>query len=142
MESSTAPATRERLRTVWQERPWIPDVVLAVLVGVLGAISRPTLSFATPEQTAYSIVVFGCSIALIFRRLRPRLALTVVGALLVVHLVVVQELTVFAGAVCLIGAYTTQSQLRPPWRWGYVAAIYIGTGVAVLTVPGPVNLSV
>ena len=60
MEPFTTPATRERLRTVWQERPWVADVVLAVLFGVLGAISRPTLSFATPEQIAYSIVVFGC----------------------------------------------------------------------------------
>ena len=135
MEPFTTPATRERLRTVWQERPWVADVVLAVLFGVLGAISRPTLSFATPEQIAYSIVVFGCSIALIFRRLRPRLALAVVGALLVVHLVAVQELTVFAVAVCLIAAYTTQTQLVPPWRWGYVAAIYVGAGVAVLTSP-------
>lgn len=137
MEPFTAPATRERLRTVWQERPWIADIVLAALVGVLGAISRPTLSFATPEQVAYGFVVFGCSIALIFRRLRPRLALAVVGVLLVVHLVVVQELTVFAGAVCLIGAYTTQTRLLPPWRWGYAAVIYVGAGVAVLTVPTP-----
>lgn len=81
--------------------------------------------------------MFGCSIALVFRRLRPRLALAVVGALLVVHLVAVQELTVFAGAVCLIVAYTTQTQLVPPWRWGYVAAVYVGAGMAVLTSPTP-----
>ncbi|QIN29846.1 sensor histidine kinase [Brevibacterium luteolum] len=137
MEPFTSPATRERLRAVWQESPWLADFVLAALVGVLGAIGRPTLSFATPEQIAYSIIVFGCSIALIFRRMRPRLALAVVGVLLVLHLVAVQELTVFAGAVCLVGAYTTQTQLLPPWRWGYVAAIYIGAGMAVLTSPTP-----
>lgn len=137
MEPFISPATRDRLRTAWQERPWVADLVLAMLVGVLGALSGPTLSFATPEQTAYSIVVFGCSVALIFRRLRPRLVLVVVGVLLIAHLVVVQELTVFAGAICLIAAYTTQTQLLPPWRWGCVAAIYVGAGVAVLTSPTP-----
>jgi len=137
MEPFTSPATRDRLRTAWQEYPWVADLVLAVFVGVLGAISRPSLSFTTPEQTAYSIIVFGCSVALIFRRMRPRLTLAVIGVLLVLHLVVVQELTVFASAVCLIVAYTTQTQMLPPWRWGYVAAIYVGAGMAVLTSPTP-----
>ena len=137
MEPFTSPATREQFRTAWQAHPWAADLVLAALVGVLGAISRPTLSFTTPEQTAYSIIVFGCSVALIFRRLRPRLTLAVIGVLLVLHLVVVQELTVFAGAVCLITAYTTQTQLLPPWRWGYAAAIFVGAGAALLTSPTP-----
>ncbi|MDU4924170.1 histidine kinase [Dermabacter sp.] len=138
MEPFTSPAIRRRLRVIWQASPWVADIFLAVIVGVLGAISRPALSFATPEQTAFGIVVFGCSIALVFRRLRPRLVLAVVGVLLVVHLVAVRELTVFAGAVCSIAAYTTQTRLLPPWRWGYGAAIYVGAGAAVLTSPAPI----
>lgn len=133
MESSARPAARERLRATVRDRSWIIDLVLAVLIGVIGAISRPTLSFAAPEQTAYSLVVFGCSIALVFRRTRPRLVLALVGLLLAAHLIAVQQLTVFAGAVCLVAAYTTQTQLSPPWRWWNVAAIYFGTGVAVFT---------
>ncbi|MBN6777452.1 two-component sensor histidine kinase [Pseudoclavibacter alba] len=133
MEPFTSPATRDRLRAVWQGQPWVADLLLGALGGFLGAIGRPTLSFVTYEQTAYSIIVFGCSVALIFRRMRPRLSLAAIGVLLVLHLVTVQELTLFAGAVCLIAAYTTQTQLFAPWRWGYVAVIYVGAAAAVLT---------
>ena len=139
MEAITSPASQERHRAAWRQRPWISDLVLAVLVAAIGAISRPTLSFATPEQMAHSIVVFGCSAALAFRHHRTRLVLTLIGTLLLVHLIVVQELTVFAGAVCLVAAYTTQTQLHPPWRWGYVVAIYVGTGIAVLSSPTPTS---
>lgn len=132
MEPFTNSANRGRLRAIWQEHPWIADLVLAVLIAVIGAISRPPQAFATPELVAYIVVVCGCSIALIFRRRCPRLIMAVIGVLLVVHLVAVQAITMFTCAVCLVAAYTTQTQLLPPWRWGYVVAIYIGTGTAVL----------
>lgn len=138
MKLFTNPATRNRLRVVWQENPWVADLFLAVFSFVLGAISRPSLSFATPEQTAYGIVVSGCSIALVYRRLRPRLVLAIVGILLVVHLLAVRELTVFAAAVCMMAAYTTQTRLLPPWRWTFAIAVYAGASAAVLTSPTPV----
>ena len=137
MDAFTGPASQARLRAVGRESPWIADLVLAAFIALIGTFSRPSPSFSTPEQAVYSVIVLGCSIALIFRRHRPRVSLAVVAALLAVHLVVVQELTVFAGVACLLCAYTSQTQMHPPWRWGYVTAIYIGTAIAVLTSPDP-----
>ncbi|MBU8580056.1 sensor histidine kinase [Brevibacterium luteolum] len=135
MESLTRPAVRERYDAVLLDRPWVIDLVLAVLLGLVGAAGRPTLSFATPEQSAYTLIVVLCSVSMIFRRVRPLFVLNVVGLLLVMHMVLVHELSVFAGITCLVAAYTSQTQLNPPWRRIYTTMVYAGTILAVLTAP-------
>lgn len=133
MDSSTrSAAVLGRFQSLLRDRSWIADLVLAVLVGVVGAVSRPTLSFATGEQAVYSLVVFGSSLALVFRRVRPKLVLTLIGFLLALHFLVTHEVTVYAGAVCFVSAYTTQTQISLPWRWGYASVIYLSAGAAAL----------
>ncbi|MEV0732913.1 histidine kinase [Polymorphospora sp. NPDC050346] len=131
-----APAA-ERLQTVFRTRPWLLDTAVAVLVVVVGAISRPTLSFITWSQTVYTLIVVGCAAALVFRRLFPRPGLTVIAILLLGHLVAAIEPGLCVALICLIAAYTTQTQLTPPWRWVFLAAIYGGTVAAIMTSPIP-----
>jgi len=127
----------DRLQAVLRTREWIADVAMAALVGVIGAVSKPTISFATGPQTAYSLIVLGCSAAMLIRRSRPQVALAIMALLLVAHLLLVDEMSVFAGAICLIAAYTTQTRLTPPWRWLFLAATYAGATIATFTASEP-----
>lgn len=113
-------------------RPWLTDAAVAAFVGVLGVISRPTVSFATASQTVYTVIVLGCCVAMLFRRRHPHVALAVMAVLLLAHLTLVGEIGVFAGAMCLIAAYTIQALLTPPWRWVYLAVLYAGAATAIL----------
>jgi len=135
MESHPRPTALGRFLTLLRDWPWSADLPLALLAVVIGALSRPTMSFATTAQTVYTLVVLGCAAALVIRRIRPLLSLTIIGALLLVYLLVVREPGVFSGVVCVIAAYTTQTQLVSPWRWVTAAAIYLGACAAILTAP-------
>lgn len=137
MESLAPAPAVQRFHVFFRARPWTTDLLLAVVVAAIGAVSRPTVSFATTAQSVYSVVVFGCAAALVFRRIRPRFALTLIAALLLMHLAVVQEPSLFAAVVCVIVAYTTQTQLHPPWRWVFAVAVYGGAIAAVMMLPIP-----
>lgn len=139
MAPITASDAFGRLRASVRQRRWIPDLGLAVLVLALGILSTPSISVSTVEQTLYSLVVVGTSIALVFLRTAPRVSLAAIGALLIAHVFVVGELTVFAGAACLIAAYTIQTQLASPWRWGYTLVVYLGVGLAAVNSMTPVG---
>lgn len=106
------------------------DVCTAVLVLGIGAISHPTISFHTAEQAVYSLIVFGCAAALVFRRAMPLFSLASVGALLLVHLVILGDPNVFAAAACMVAVYTSQTRLTGATRWLYTVAIYLGACVA------------
>lgn len=123
------------IQPVLRRTPWIADAALGVLLLVIGAVSRPTISFVTGPGTIYSVLVVGCCVAVVFRSIRPRASLTVAAVLLVVHVLVVREPTVFAATVCMVAAYTTQTQLAPPWRWGFALAVHVGAIVAVVLSP-------
>ncbi|MCX4473027.1 Sensor histidine kinase DesK [Micromonospora sp. MW-13] len=109
-----------------------------MIVVLIGAVSAPTISFAAPAQVVYAIVVAGCSLAVLLRRSRPILALSIMAVLLAVHLLIVARPGLFPGVICLIAAYTTQTQLAGPWRWGVLAGTYVGAtvGVAMSPIPG------
>lgn len=135
MEPFARTHSADRFQRLLGEQPWIADTAVAVIVFVIGVLSRPGVSFETGVQVVYSMVVLGCSAALVLRRVRPRLSLTVMALLLVVHLLVVRELGVFPAVISLIAAYTTQTQLVLPWRWLFAAAVYVGAVAAVLVSP-------
>ncbi|MGJ3509814.1 sensor histidine kinase [Enemella sp. A6] len=133
MESFARPAVFGRFLT--RDRPWVVDLALALVFVVIGALGSPTMSWATTTQTVYTLVVIGCAGILVIRRIRPLLTLTIIGVLLVVHLLLVREPGIFAGAVCALAIYTTQTQLVPPWRWLVPIAIFLGAWAAILTAP-------
>lgn len=139
MAPITAPDAFEWLRASARQRRWMSDLALAVLVLALGILSTPSISVSTIEQRLYSLVVLGTSIALVFLHTAPRVSLTAIGTLLIAHVFVVGELTVFAGAACLIAAYTIQTQLASPWRWGYTLVVYLGAGLAAVNSMTPVR---
>lgn len=140
MEPATPTPTVDGFRAALRTRGWAVDVAAAMVVGVIGAVSKPTISFATGPQTTYSLIVFGCVAAMLFRRRRPRLTLSTMGLLLVVDLLLVGELSIFALVVCVIAAYTAQARLATPWRWVFLTAAYVGATAAVLTWPAaPLN---
>lgn len=113
----------------------LADIALVAFLVVFGAITQPGFGVASGSQLAYSVMVFGVSAAMLLRRRRPRVALTVIGGLLVAHLFLVEGPTLFAAVVCLIAVYTTQARLESPWRWGFLAAAYLGAGIAVWLLP-------
>lgn len=135
MEPLARTRSADRLQSLLRERPWIADTAVAAIVFVIGVLSRPGVSFATGVRVVSSMIVLGCSAVLVLRRVRPRLALTVTALLLVVQLLVVREPGVFPAVICLIAAYTTQTQLAQPWRWLFAAAVYVGAVAAVLVSP-------
>ena len=125
----------DRFQTTLRARPWLLDIVMAIAVVVIGAISRPGLSLATPMAVLYFWIVVGSAAALSVRRTRPSTALAVVAAVMFVHLVAEIELGVCAALICTIAAYTTQTQLSRPWRWVFLTALYAGAASAILTAP-------
>lgn len=88
------------------------------------------LALDTTGQMTYNLIVIASSLLLVLRRLQPEIVLALLGTLLVVHVIVVKELTIFAGVICLIAAYTTQTQLTATVRRVYAVAIYSGAGAA------------
>ncbi|WP_345406185.1 hypothetical protein [Nonomuraea salmonea] len=113
----SATITASRPGRTQARRPWAADGVVAAAAGVAGVLGSPTVSFATPTQTAYTLLVIGGCAALLLRRRAPRLCLGLLVLLLAVHLPLVQ-MGPYAGVVCLIGACTTQTRLDAGWRWG------------------------
>lgn len=114
------------------------DVLSAIPVVAIGFPSWPGTSWATWPQAAYGAVVAGCGIAIVFRRRYPQASLAVMASFLLLHLIVVPDVSAFAAMVCLLAAYTTQTQLSRPWRWIFLAVTYLGSGAAVLLADGPV----
>ncbi|SDT06446.1 Histidine kinase [Brevibacterium sandarakinum] len=112
-------------------RSGMTDVAVGLTLCVIGLLAEPPIPLLTGQYIGYVLVVIGAALAVGFRRRVPRTALTVLAVLLLVHLVVFDVPSVVAGLACLVAAYTTQTQLVPPWRWGFLAATYAG-GVAAM----------
>jgi signal transduction histidine kinase len=105
----------------------------AAVVALVGIISAPT----PPTHVVHAVVVVGCSLAMLLRRSHPLLALPVMAVLLTGHLLVAARPGLFPGVVCVIAAYTTQTRLAGPLRWGLLACTYVGAGVGVAVSPIP-----
>ncbi|MDR7381420.1 sensor histidine kinase [Promicromonospora iranensis] len=116
-------------------RRLLADVALAAAVVLIGQLGQPAVSSAS-DRAWYGVVVAGCSIAMLARSRMPHVCLTALAGFLLLHLVLTEELSVFAAAVCLVAAYISQTQLEPPGRWVYLALTYTGAMVAILT-PDP-----
>lgn len=112
--------------------PFAVDVAGLMILTMVGFFSYPVVSWETPTQIVYGVIVLGCCLTLIWRRRNPRLVLSTVAVLLAVQVLVVDKLSVFAGLVCLIAAYTSQTRVMPPWRWIAIAAAFAGSAWAVL----------
>lgn len=112
-------------------RSWTGDVAAGLILCAVGLLVVPPISLSSGQYVGYVLVVIGVSLAVTFRRRVPRIALTILAVLLVVHLVVFDVPSVVAGLAALVAAYTTQTQLVPPWRWVFLAATYAG-GVAAM----------
>lgn len=137
MESFAPLPDAGRIRAISRGRLWPVDLLLALTIGVLGVIGRPAAGTAAGYVAAYGVIVAGCCVALVFRRLRPRLSLTVIATLLVAYLVTMQQPGVFVLAVCAVAAYTTQTRLKAPGRWVFAGGIYAGSAAAAALSPIP-----
>jgi signal transduction histidine kinase len=118
-------------------RSLLPDIALAAAVVLIGQLGQPAVS-SPSDRAWYWVVVAGCSLAMLVRSRMPHVCLIALAGFLLLHLVLTQELSVFAAAVCLVAAYTSQTQLGTPARWVYLALTYLGAVVAILT-PDPVQ---
>lgn len=112
------------------KRPVVLDIMLALVAAVVGLVGQP--SAATGTQAGYCIVVVGSCAALAARRIAPLAGMTGLAAMLVLHIAVVAEVDVFAATICMIAAYTTQTQLAGLWRWTFVGLLYAGTAAVLL----------
>ncbi|MEV4569436.1 sensor histidine kinase [Nonomuraea sp. NPDC049419] len=134
--SASVAASRMRAHAV--RHLWAADCAVAATAGLAGVLGSPTVSFATGTQAVYTVLVIGGCAAMLLRRRMPRLCLGLLVLLLAVHLPLVQ-LGPYAGVVCLVGAYTTQTRLDRAWRWGYLAlfcAVATGGIVTALAATG------
>ncbi|GAA1562138.1 sensor histidine kinase [Brevibacterium picturae] len=113
-------------------RSGMADVAAGLILCVIGLLVVPPIPLTIGQYVGYVLVVIGASLAVAFRRRVPRTALMILAVLLVVHLVVFDVPSVVAGLACLVAAYTTQTQLVPPWRWVFLAGAYAGGLAAML----------
>lgn len=112
------------------KRPIVLDVTLALVGAVVGLVGQPSAS--TGAQAGYWIVVVGSCAALVVRRSAPLVGMMALTAMLVLHVVVVAEVGVFAAVICMVTAYTTQTQLAGPWQRTFVGLLYAGTAGVLL----------
>jgi signal transduction histidine kinase len=112
------------------------DLALALAVALAGVVGQSAAS-SSAERTAYWVVVVGCCAALTIRTGRPHASLTGLAAFLLLHVVLVERLSVFAAVVCMVAAYTAGARLGPLWRWVFLAATYLGPVAAILLSADP-----
>lgn len=115
------------------------DLASATVAATIGAVSKPGVGFEDVSQAAYSVVVLGCCAAVLLRRSRPRASVASIIVLLVIHLALVDQVSVFAGVMCTVVTYTAQTRLFRPWRWVATAVACLGVVAAVQTARVPLQ---
>ncbi len=122
-------------------RPVVQDAAVAVLAALVGGLAQSVASSGVEPWVYWGIVAVCCATLLVRNRM-PRVCLTILAALMLLHQMALHQPSAFAATICIIAAYTTQTRLAPPWRWSYLVVIYMGTAWAILTstevVPGAV----
>ncbi len=116
----------------------LKDLAIAIFAGLSAGVSRSATSSVT-ESWVYWGIVAGCCATLLLRSRMPGVSLTVLAILMLLHLFVLQELTVFAVTICIVAAYSTQTRLAPPWRWIVLAMVYTGTAAAIFLSKSPIT---
>lgn len=99
----------------------------------LGFIAEP--NGTSTETAVYWGVVVGSVVALSLRRRAPVVSAAGMTSLLALHGVVVGSIEVFAAALCLVVAHTSQTCIRDGRRWLFLGLVYLGA-LSVL-VPRP-----
>ncbi len=112
-------------------RDIVHDIAAAALAALVGGLGQSIVS-SDVELSAYWGIVASCSAILLVRSRVPRTCLAVLAVLMLVHQIVLHQPSALAATICVIAAYTTQTRLAPPWRWSYLALIYIGAAGAIL----------
>ena len=135
--ATLAPPVR-RTSLTWS-RGRLLDLASATVAATIGAVSKPGLGFEDVSQAAYSVVVLGCCAAVLLRRSRPRASVASIIVLLVMHLALVDQVSVFAGVMCTVVTYTAQTRLFRPWRWVATAVACLGVVAAVQTARVPLQ---
>lgn len=135
--ATLAPPVR-RTSLSWS-RGRLLDLASATVAATIGAVSKPGVGFENVSQAAYSVVVLGCCAAVLLRRSRPRASVASIIVLLVMHLALVDQVSVFAGVMCTVVTYTAQTRLFRPWRWVATAVACLGVVAAVQTARVPLQ---
>ena len=109
--------------------PHWTDALLGLSVAVLSSSGLVT---AFPGGAAvFRVLAVLCGAAIAFRRVFPLASVLVIGAVLVVHVLLIEDLTLVALVGALVAVWTTQSRLAPPWRWALLVFFCSGAVAAV-----------
>lgn len=111
--------------------PHWTDALLGLSVAVLSSSGLVT-AFAG-EAAVFRVLAVLCGAAIAFRRALPLASVLVIGVVLVVHALFIEDLTLVALVGALVAVWTTQSRLAPPWRWALLVFFCSGA-VAVISV--------
>ena len=104
------------------------DFLLAGLLAYFSISNPPSASRFSGSATVavfYGITAVCCT-AIALRRLHPVASVCAIGAALVGHLVVSDEVSLLSIVSCMIAAETTQSRVRRPWSLVLLALAYVG----------------
>ena len=104
------------------------DFLLAGLLAYFSISNPPSASRFSGSATVavfYGIAAVCCA-AIVLRRLHPVASVCAIGAALVGHLVVSDEVSLLSIVSCMIAAETTQSRVRRPWSLVLLALVYVG----------------
>lgn len=109
--------------------PHWTDALLGLSVAVLSSSGLVT---AFPGGAAvFRVLAVLCGAAIAFRRVFPLASVLVIGAVLAVHVLLIEDLTLVALVGALVAVWTTQSRLAPPWRWALLVFFCSGAVAAV-----------
>ena len=122
-------------------RPGVADFLLAVLLAYLSVSNPPSASRFSGSATVavfYGVTAVCCA-AIVLRRLHPVASVCAIGAALVGHLVVSDEVSLLSIVSCMIAAETTQSRMRRPWSLVLLTLVYVGVVPAAYRAGGLID---
>ena len=122
-------------------RPGVADFLLAGLLAYFSISNPPSASRFSGSATVavfYGVTAVCCA-AIVLRRLHPVASVCAIGAALVGHLVVSDEVSLLSIVSCMIAAETTQSRMRRPWSLVLLTLVYVGVVPAAYRAGGLID---
>lgn len=109
--------------------PHWTDALLGLFVAVLSSSGLVTAFVG--GAAVFRVLAVLCGAAIAFRRAFPLASVLVIGVVLVVHVLFIEDLTLVALVGVLVAVWTTQSRLVPPWRWALLVFFCSGAVVVI-----------
>lgn len=132
MSTSAPDGTLDRLLAWLRPRVLLVDLLWAVLWGGLSFLFQPPFDMAGGGEAWWLALTAAVTVALVFRRTRPRVVIAVLAVVLVLHVLTLDVFTLTSLVGAGAAAYTAHAQLPATARRVTTIALALGTLWAAL----------